>query len=407
MPSPAPRSPYLLPLLLAALLPGAALLVLSVVASRALTARDAAVREGVLLSLGHELEGALREAGPGGARQVLEAACTERGGEVAGLELAGPSGALFSCGSTGGDAVVLPVALGREWRGLGGGMGGGMGGGPGQGPFGPGPGGPRMRLSLSPAESLGRSRLLPRLLVLGAGASAAGLLVLAVLAARGLAERQRRLALEAERQRLDAVALAGAGLAHRIRNPLGAIKGTAQLLASATSGPERERASRIVEASERIERLVSRLLAFARPPEAQPERLDLSALAAAVVPPYAPVRLVAPAPVEADADREHVTSVLEELLANARAFDPEGELLVGVHREGERAVVEVADRGPGLSVEAEKAFDPYVTTRADGTGLGLPIVRSLARAGNGDVRLAPREGGGCVALLHLPAAGKG
>lgn len=403
MPPPTPRSPFLLPLLLFALVPGVALLVLSAVASRALTARDAAVREGVLLSLGHELEGALREAGPAGAREVLAAACGERASEVSGVELSGPSGVLFSCGSTGEGAVVLPVALGREWRGLGGGMGGG----PGQGPFGPGPGGPRMRLSLTPAEALGRTRVLPRLLVLGAGASAAGLLVLAFLAARGLSERQRRLALEAERQRLDAVALAGAGLAHRIRNPLGAIKGTAQLLASATTGPDRERASRIVEASERIERLVSRLLAFARPPEAQPEPLDLSALASGIVPAYAPVRLVSPAPVEAEADREHVTSVLEELLANARAFDPDGELLVELRREGDLAVVEVCDRGPGLSVDAEKAFDPYVTTRADGTGLGLPIVRSLARAGNGDVLLRPREGGGCVAALHLPSAGKG
>lgn len=398
---PTPRSPFLVPLLVAALVPGAALLALSIVAARALTARDTAARNGILLSLGHELEGTLREAGPSGAGAVLEKACQERAAEVSGLEVTSPTGVLFSCGVVGEEPVVMPLALGREWRGLGGG------GGMGPGGFGPGPGGPRIRLALSPAEALGRSRVLPRLLVLGAGASAAGLLLLAVLSARGLTERQRRLVLEAERQRLDAVALAGAGLAHRIRNPLGAIKGTAQLLASGSEGTERERASRIVDASERIERLVSRLLAFARPPEPQPERLDLASLAREVAARYAPARVEAMEPVFTFADREHVTSVLEELLANARAFDPEGELLVAVGAKAGRTRVEVLDRGGGLSVDAETAFDPYVTTRPDGTGLGLPIVRSLARACGGDVTLRPRADGGCVASLDLPAAAEG
>ncbi|HQR68071.1 MAG TPA: ATP-binding protein, partial [Thermoanaerobaculia bacterium] len=54
----------------------------------------------------------------------------------------------------------------------------------------------------------------------------------------------------------------------------------------------------------------------------------------------------------------------------------------------------------------ERAFGPYVTARPGGTGLGLPIVRALARAAGGDVTLAAREGGGCVARLALPA-GKG
>lgn len=398
---PTPRSPFLVPLLVAALVPGAALLALSIVAARALTARDTAVRDGILLSLGHELEGTLREAGPSGAGAVLQKACRERAAEVSGLEVTSPTGVLFACGVVGEEPVVMPLALGREWRGLGGGSGMGPGG------FGPGPGGPRIRLALAPAEALGRSRVLPRLLVLGAGASAAGLLLLAVLSARGLTERQRRLVLEAERQRLDAVALAGAGLAHRIRNPLGAIKGTAQLLASGSEGAEGERASRIVDASERIERLVSRLLAFARPPEPQPERLDLVSLAREVAARFMPARVEAKEPVFTIADREHVTSVLEELLANARAFDPEGELLVGVGERAGRALVEVLDRGPGLSVDAETAFDPYVTTRPDGTGLGLPIVRSLARACGGDVALRPRADGGCAATLDLPAAAEG
>jgi len=69
---------------------------------------------------------------------------------------------------------------------------------------------------------------------------------------------------------------------------------------------------------------------------------------------------------------------------------------------GGTAWVEVRDRGPGLSVDPARAFDPYVTSRPGGTGLGLPTVRALARANGGEVTLEARSGGGCVARLTLP-----
>jgi len=78
---------------------------------------------------------------------------------------------------------------------------------------------------------------------------------------------------------------------------------------------------------------------------------------------------------------------------------------VTVRAQGARAVVEVADRGPGLELDAASAFEPYVTSRPDGTGLGLAIVRSLATANGGSAVLAARAGGGCVATLTLPGAG--
>jgi two-component system nitrogen regulation sensor histidine kinase NtrY len=102
------------------------------------------------------------------------------------------------------------------------------------------------------------------------------------------------------------------------------------------------------------------------------------------------------------ADRDHAADVLDELLANARAHDPAGEIEIAVGTSGGAAWAEVRDRGPGLSVEAPRAFDPYVTSRPGGTGLGLPTVRALARANGGDVTLEPRPGGGTAARLSLP-----
>ena len=65
----------------------------------------------------------------------------------------------------------------------------------------------------------------------------------------------------------------------------------------------------------------------------------------------------------------------------------------------------MSDRGPGPGEDPEKLFEPYVTRRTDGTGLGLPIARALAEAGEGTLHLETGASGGCVAVLRLPAAG--
>jgi signal transduction histidine kinase len=237
----------------------------------------------------------------------------------------------------------------------------------------------------------------------GALTAASALAGFSLLGVAGLVQRQKLTAIQAERQRLEVLANAGAGLAHRIRNPLAGIKGTAQLLVEGATAPVEGRARRILEASERIESLLGRLLDFARPPEPDPAMVDLAALAERVAGRTAGwARLARAEPVSAWADPDHVESIVEELMANAHAFDPEGEIEMTVRRDGRLAILEVWDRGPGLALDAEQAFGPYVTTRPEGTGLGLPIVRALARANGGEVSLTSRAGGGCVARLVVP-----
>lgn len=268
-----------------------------------------------------------------------------------------------------------------------------------------GPPGSPFRILLFPASGVGDSSRLALAVVTGASTVAIALVAFALIAARNLVNRQRLDSMEAERHRLETVALAGAGLAHKVRNPLAVIKGTAQMLETQLDEPARARASRIVSSSERIETLISRLLDFARPPERHPEVFLLEEVVREVA-----VKLESPVKIEAShspvvrADRENLVSILEEFLANARAFDPQGELVISVRRSGENAELTVADRGPGPSLPMNQLLEPYVTTREEGTGLGLAIARTLAEANGGAVSLSQREGGGCLARLSIPLA---
>jgi signal transduction histidine kinase len=260
-----------------------------------------------------------------------------------------------------------------------------------------GRGQPPFRLRLWASPGTGNASQIAALTTWGSIVAALALLAFAAGAARGITAQHHAAALDEERARLEVVSATGAGLAHRIRNPLATIKATAQLLASQSDGAMHDRAQRIVESSVRIESIVDDLLRFARPVEVHAEDIDLADAARAVAD-----RIDADGTVRVHADREHVTSAIEELVANARAFDsrdPE----VAVSRRGRHGIVEVRDRGPGLQIDAAHAFEPYVTTRANGTGLGLPAIRALIRANHGDVTLANREGGGCVATITLPA----
>jgi len=401
-----PRAPFWLLVAPAAVF-AVVLLGTALLAARTLRERDAAVREGLLLRAGHALEVRLRESSPDEAAPVLAAFLSENR-TVAGVAVLGPEGVLATAGVIGAGAVEMPAGLGRGWRARAFGDGAGRGGRASAGPEpggGRGPGVPPFRLRLAPAAELGRSSGVALATATGGVAAAVTLVALAVVAARGLAERQRREIAEAESARLQTVALAGAGLAHQLRNPLAVIKGTAQHLEGRVPEAERERLERIVASSGRIETILARLLEFARPPSPQPSSFDLTALAREVSARSGPgIEVVTTGEVTARADREHAESILEELLANARAFDPGGRIEVAVRREGRAAILAVADRGPGLEIDSARAFEPYVTSRPDGTGLGLAIVSALAAANSGRASLAARPGGGCIASLSLPVA---
>jgi len=219
-----------------------------VMAGSTLRQRDAVVREGLLTKTGHDIERELREGGPAVAADVL-ARHAAGGGNVSALELRTDDRVVQTAGGVrSGAPVEMPLSLGPSWRGVAG--------------FRMGRGHTPFSLRLWASPHVGDSSAMAALTTWGSVFAALALLAFAAGAARGVTARQRAESLDGERRRLEVVSAAGAGLAHRIRNPLATIKATAQVLESQSEGTARERSTRIVDASLRIESLVNELLRF-------------------------------------------------------------------------------------------------------------------------------------------------
>jgi len=145
---------------------------------------------------------------------------------------------------------------------------------------------------------------------------------------------------------------------------------------------------------------------FAKLPNPQPETVELAPFLQRLAAERSFV-LAAPPPAQARFDPAQMSQALLNLLKNAHESGslPEGvELTVKEEAGGLR--IEVADRGPGMSPQVlEQALLPFYSTKRSGTGLGLALVREIAEAHGGQVRLALREGGGLCVVLQIPQPG--
>jgi signal transduction histidine kinase len=112
----------------------------------------------------------------------------------------------------------------------------------------------------------------------------------------------------------------------------------------------------------------------------------------------------ASAPLPVSADRLLLSRAVHNLLLNACEASPDGATVeVRATREGGDATVEILDRGSGVAPEIrDRLFEPYASTKARGSGLGLSLVRDIAEQHGGRVTLTDRAGGGAIARLSLP-----
>lgn len=216
-----------------------------------------------------------------------------------------------------------------------------------------------------------------------------------------------------------------ARLAHEIRNPLSSLDIHVQLLEEdvAHTPPEvRERSAgrfRIIRAElERLNNLVKRFLTLAGRSAVQPRPVDavkVTEHVCALIRPEAAAHGIEIACRVPDAlpgvvaDPDQLTQALLNLLLNAvQAVGRDGrvDVTAEVDSAADQMCIEVADSGPGIDPNDEAAlFEPFYTTKEDGSGLGLWIVRQIAVAHGGSVRAANRPVGGAVFTLTLPLHG--
>ena len=217
-------------------------------------------------------------------------------------------------------------------------------------------------------------------------------------------------------ERLRAVGELAAGMAHEIRNPLGGIRGAAEVLKREDAPREvREEFSVLLEAEVgRLDDVVANFLQFAKPPKPQVSAVGLRDMTAAVfllLRPEASRLHVAcendvPKEVIVKADEALLRQVLLNLTLNAVQAQPNGGLVrVAADAQNGGVEISVADRGVGVPEHLrDSLFDAYVTGRAEGTGLGLAVAARLASSMGGALELAETGQSGTTFRVSLPSS---
>jgi len=261
-------------------------------------------------------------------------------------------------------------------------------------------------------------------LTYGLAESNRGAMLRAQAAASQLAEANRRL-LEVEAgmrrsERLAALGQLTAGLAHELRNPLGTMKASAEILLERTDARNelaRELAGYISTEVDRTNSLITRFLEFARPIKLRTEPTDLNALIDRAVEnlarqtPEQPPGIhknYDPALPLIEADGELLERVIFNLLQNAVQASPGGtNVTVKTRLTGSSLEMAVLDRGSGIRPEdREQIFNPFFTTKSSGVGLGLAVSSKIVDEHGGRITVESEVGRGSTFLVSLPLTQK-
>lgn len=212
-------------------------------------------------------------------------------------------------------------------------------------------------------------------------------------------------AMDAIRDRQQAERDALAEVAHELAAPLSVVAGRLRGIEARDPSPD-VRAAR--EAADELLHTSRDLLTLARGElerELELAAVDLAEVARGVAAETPGVTVEAPTAVEVLGSPDRLRQLLRNLVRNAlQAGSAADEVRVEVRGEGDDAVLEVLDRGPGLPAgDEERVFERHVSGRSGGTGLGLSVAREIARAHDGTLRAERRNGGGARFAARLPA----
>jgi two-component system, NtrC family, sensor histidine kinase PilS len=223
----------------------------------------------------------------------------------------------------------------------------------------------------------------------------------------------------AEELTLASLGRLSASIAHEVRNPLGAISHAAQLLAESEEMPEADK--RLIEIimnhCARVNGIVENVLQLSRRERSRPECVSLASWAYGMVNDFKQAQsmgqdqlrlLVDQREARALVDPSQLTQAVWNLLRNAirygRQPDQPADITLRIRQPNptQGALVEIIDRGPGIPLPNQRQlFEPFFTTRADGTGLGLYICKQLLGANQGSIEYVNVPGGGSCFRIQL------
>jgi two-component system sensor histidine kinase HydH len=226
----------------------------------------------------------------------------------------------------------------------------------------------------------------------------------------------------AQKERLAALGSMAAGLAHEIRNPLGAIKGLTQHLLNQNKNEDEQQALEVMLVSvERLAGTITDFLEYARPTELKTAPLPLSPFLKKIhelIGHDAQSRQVLmelklpETDLTIQADEGKLAQVLLNLYLNAiqavglNQDENSRKIIVTLSTAGNNLVmISFADNGPGFGKkQLAQPFEPYFTSKAEGSGLGLAIARKIIQAHQGQIQLSNQSQGGALITILLPTS---
>lgn len=232
---------------------------------------------------------------------------------------------------------------------------------------------------------------------------------------RDLSEHKRLQREVVRSQRLAALGEMAAAMAHEVKNPLAAMSGALQILRKRTLDASSAQVIEDVLAQiSRLDATVRKLGMLARPWSAKRGTHSLKALVERVSRSAARDVALAEVTIEIEvsaelrvyADAALLEQVIWNLALNAAQAMGSGTIVIGAVELEQRVLVSVRDNGPGIAPEVlGNLFKPFFTTKTDGSGLGLPICRSIVEAHEGTIEIESELGRGTTVTFELPAHG--